>query len=139
MDHRERRNRDQNNPPTSVVCSTARSRVEGAADVEKRLHEVALDQPRGEAKDADAVEANELAFAVAIACLRLRGVVDGAIDFDDEAMRRNEEVYDVGRKWVLPSDADAEAAMTNCVPEDSFRLGGSLLLLASEECELTEE
>ena len=94
----------------------------GGADGGEDCREVVVDGVVGEAEDAVAGGGEEgIAIGVGLAL----GVVDRAIELDDEATIRAAEIDDEGADGVLAAELKAvEASIAEGVPEDL--LGGGL-------------
>lgn len=100
-------------------------------DERDRVGNIAFDELCFDAKDANAVQTNELRIAARIGepvC-----GMNAAIDFDDELVSRAVEIDDVRSEHVLTTPPNAEAIHAERVPELTFGRRGMLAHLAGEE------
>jgi hypothetical protein len=108
------------------------ARPDGRANDRERRIDVLFDERRRDAKNANAIESDELLRAMLVELVRASGVVKAAIDLDDETVRGHVEVDDVRIEDVLPANANTELTLTNPPPEQRFRASRRFAMLTSK-------
>ncbi len=89
-----------------------------------------LDELGRDAKDANAVEANELSVAVSV--VSFATVVRCAVELDDELVRRDVKVSDVRMERMLTPNANAKLRMAKPPPKQCLAKRRPLAQLASQ-------
>jgi len=109
-------------------------RIANASD---GCREIALDEPSRQPQHANTERSRKLRIARDIE--RFESVMHGAIDFDDEPIRRTVEVdNEPDGKRMLTTEARPELAIANSGPEESFAARRMLAMKASELSERKE-